>query len=39
MKPCDKPLKDNPFLTYRDPLTGKWVVVKVEEQKVKRTVA
>jgi hypothetical protein len=22
-----KPLKSNPFITYRDPMTGKWVVV------------
>lgn len=27
-KPCDKPLKQNPFLTYRDPETGKWIVTK-----------
>jgi hypothetical protein len=27
VKPCSKPLKSNPFVTYRDPLTGKWIVV------------
>ncbi len=26
-KPCSKPLKANPFITYRDPITGKWMVV------------
>ena len=26
-KPCDKPLKANPFTTYRDPATGKWIVI------------
>lgn len=26
--PCDKPLKQNPYISYRDPETGKWVVVK-----------
>lgn len=25
--PCDRPLKSNPFTTYRDPITGKWIVV------------
>ncbi|MDB9513741.1 hypothetical protein PN499_21320 [Kamptonema animale CS-326] len=33
MKPCEKPLKSNPFTTYRDPKTGKWVVVNQEEKK------
>ncbi|MFB2881498.1 hypothetical protein ACE1CC_31985 [Aerosakkonemataceae cyanobacterium BLCC-F46] len=27
MKIYDKCLKPNPFTTYRDPKTGKWVVV------------
>jgi hypothetical protein len=29
-KPADteKPLRQNPFTTYRDPVTGQWVVVK-----------
>jgi hypothetical protein len=26
--PSKKNLKTNPFTTYRDPKTGKWVVVK-----------
>ena len=26
-----KPLKQNPFLTYRDPVTGRWVVVQNAE--------
>lgn len=25
---CCKPLKQNPFLSYRDPISGKWIVVK-----------
>jgi hypothetical protein len=25
-KPCSQPLKSNPFITYRDPSTGKWIV-------------
>ncbi len=28
VKSCQKPLKTNPFATYRDPKTGKWLVVK-----------
>ncbi len=24
----EKPLRENPFVTYRDPVTGQWVVVK-----------
>jgi hypothetical protein len=24
--PCSQPLKSNPFITYRDPITGKWIV-------------
>ncbi|MEG3974547.1 hypothetical protein QT970_07970 [Microcoleus sp. herbarium8] len=27
VKPCSAPLKSNPFITYRDPITGKWIVV------------
>jgi len=34
MKACDKPLQSNPFTTYRDPQTGKWIVVKQEQHKV-----
>lgn len=25
--PCNKPLKKNPFTTYRDPVTGRWTVI------------
>lgn len=28
MKLCPKPLRSNPFTTYRDPKTGRWLVVK-----------
>ena len=27
VKACSEPLKSNPFITYRDPITGKWMVV------------
>ncbi|MBW3584655.1 MAG: hypothetical protein KY448_02115 [Cyanobacteria bacterium 0813] len=27
VKPCSEPLKSNPFITYREPITGKWIVV------------
>ena len=27
-KLCSRPLRPNPFHTYRDPHTGKWVVVE-----------
>mgnify|MGYP001792848063 CR=1 FL=1 len=27
-KHSNKPVKTNPFATYRDPHTGRWVVVK-----------
>lgn len=36
---CSKALKENPFITYRDPTTGKWVVVKAEPQKLEPQVA
>lgn len=26
-KPCNKPLKSNPFIAYRDPITGKWIAI------------
>jgi len=32
-------LRPNPFTTYRDPETGKWIVVKTESQKVEVAVA
>ena len=25
-KPCSRPLRQNPFETYRDPITGQWKV-------------
>ncbi len=25
---CPKPLRANPYTTYRDPQTGKWIVIK-----------
>lgn len=28
-QPCTKPLKANPFIAYRDPVTGRWMVVRV----------
>ncbi|WP_413165442.1 hypothetical protein ACL6C3_03660 [Capilliphycus salinus ALCB114379] len=31
MKNSEKPLKSNPFTTYRDPETGRWVVVKDQQ--------
>jgi len=27
IKPCNQPLKNNPFTCYRDPVTGRWTVV------------
>ncbi|MEB3278789.1 MAG: AraC family transcriptional regulator [Lyngbya sp.] len=30
----EKPLKTNPFTTYRDPKTGRWLVVKPESQSI-----
>jgi hypothetical protein len=27
VKPCNQPLKINPFTSYRDPATGRWTVV------------
>lgn len=27
-KICNKPLRQNPFTAYRDPETGRWVIVK-----------
>ncbi|MGL5060683.1 MAG: hypothetical protein ACRC62_11955 [Microcoleus sp.] len=31
IKPCSQPLKTNPFTSYRDSVTGKWVVVNTVE--------
>ncbi len=27
IKPCNQPLKINPFTSYRDPATGRWTVI------------
>lgn len=27
-KTCETPLKANPFQTYRDPVTGQWIILK-----------
>ncbi|MDJ0553633.1 MAG: hypothetical protein QNJ68_04165 [Microcoleaceae cyanobacterium MO_207.B10] len=35
-KNCEKPLKSNPFQVYRDPNTGKWVVIKPCQQQIKK---
>ena len=34
-KPCNQPLKVNPFTTDRDPNTGKWTVNKMVQQTYK----
>ena len=34
-KPCNQPLKANPFIADRDPDTGKWTVKKNAEQNYK----
>jgi hypothetical protein len=26
---CRKPLRTNPFTVYRDPNTGKWIIIKL----------
>ena len=31
MKNSEKSLKPNPFNTYRDPETGRWIVIKDQE--------
>ena len=32
-------LRPNPFTTYRDPETGKWIVIKAESKEVEVAVA
>jgi hypothetical protein len=27
-RPCNKPLKVNPFISRRDPKTGRWQIIK-----------
>ncbi|MGE5655595.1 MAG: hypothetical protein ACM37W_03195 [Actinomycetota bacterium] len=39
LKPCKQPLKQNPFLTERDPVTGKWIVIEPEPQKIESVAA
>jgi hypothetical protein len=34
-----KEMRPNPFNAYRDPQTGKWIVVKPEAKNVKAAVA
>ena len=34
-RPCNKPLKTNPFTTQRDPKTGRWEVIKSHPRKPK----
>lgn len=31
-QPTNRSLKQNPFLTYRDPNTGQWLVVKSDDE-------
>lgn len=31
--PTQKQLRHNPYTTYRDPMTGRWIVIKPEQQK------
>lgn len=31
-KACNKPVRENPFTVYRDPKTGKWMVLKPTER-------
>ncbi|MBD3882822.1 hypothetical protein IFO70_13710 [Phormidium tenue FACHB-886] len=38
-KLCDKPLRTNPFMSYRDPKTGVWVVVTLKPLKANLTKA
>jgi hypothetical protein len=35
----NKELRPNPFMTYRDPETGKWIVVKPQTKDVEVAVA
>ena len=38
-KNCQKPLKSNPFQVYRDPKTGKWLVIKSYQQQIQKKTA
>ncbi|WP_293118289.1 hypothetical protein [Okeania sp. SIO1I7] len=35
----NKSLKSNPFQVYRDPTTGRWVVVKSDQKSMKKKAA
>ena len=37
-RPCNKPLKANPFMARRDSQTGRWQVVKAPASKRKNVV-
>jgi len=37
-QPCSKPLKANPFIAYRDPVTGRWMVIRVNSPTPKSVV-
>ncbi|MGB3404296.1 MAG: hypothetical protein WBA77_16545 [Microcoleaceae cyanobacterium] len=39
MKSYKKQLKINPFTTYRDPETGRWIVIKTELREVEKKMA
>jgi hypothetical protein len=32
-RPCNKPLKANPFVAQRDPKTGRWRIVKPDSRR------
>jgi len=36
LKNCQKPLNSNPFQVYRDPKTGRWVVIQSGQQSIKK---
>ncbi|HEY9641016.1 MAG TPA: hypothetical protein V6C57_11065 [Coleofasciculaceae cyanobacterium] len=33
-KTSNKPLKANPFIAYRDPHTGRWLVLKMNNEQL-----
>jgi hypothetical protein len=39
MNSYKKQLKINPFTTYRDPKTGRWIVIKTEIKEVETKMA
>jgi hypothetical protein len=34
MSQIDKKLRSNPFLTYRDPVSGRWIVVRADRPRL-----